>query len=80
MPQIPQQQPKRKRISVRAVFDLVMGFIYAAVGGALVVSKYIGLKLAFPPPEMLVAFGSVSVLYGAFRIYRGVKSFYSAEL
>jgi hypothetical protein len=80
MSQVPKQTPKRKRISVRAVFDLVMGFIYAAVGGVLVLSEYVGLKLAFPPPEMLLAFGSVSILYGAFRVYRGVKSFYSAEI
>jgi hypothetical protein len=75
-----QKPPKRKRISVRAVFDLVMGLIYAGVGGVLVVSKYIGLKLVFPPAEMLLAFGTVSILYGGFRIFRGVKSFYSAEV
>ena len=80
MPLFPEQQSNRKRISVRAVFDLVMGLIYAAVGGVLVVSEYIGFKPAFPPHEMILAFGAVSVLYGAFRIYRGVKTFYSGSV
>lgn len=66
---------KNKPVNVKALFDLAMGVIYAVVGAVLAVSKFIGLEIAFPPPDVLVVFGSGAFLYGAFRIFRGVKTF-----
>lgn len=43
------------------------------MGGALAASKYIGFELTFTSPEAVVIFGIAAMLYGAFRMFRGVK-------
>lgn len=64
---------KNKPVNVKAIFDLVMGLIYVVMGGALAASKYIGFELTFTSPEAVVIFGIAAMLYGAFRMFRGVK-------
>ena len=66
---------RKKPLNVRAVFDVVMGLIYAGVGAVLLLAKQIGLELTFPPPEVVSVFGVFCVLYGLFRVYRGVQSY-----
>ena len=68
---------KNKPINVKAVFDLVMGIVYVLVGGALALSKYIGMEITFPPPQSVMIFGIAAFLYGAFRIFRGVKTYHN---
>jgi len=70
---------KRKKISIRALFDWIMGSIYFAVGIFLVFAEQFGVKLQFPPPEFAIAFGVIAALYGLFRCYRGYVSFYLEE-
>lgn len=69
---------KNKPVSVRAIFDIVMGILYLVVGGMLAVSKYIGLEITFPPPEVITIFGAAAFLYGGFRIFRGIKTYKQA--
>lgn len=64
---------KNKPVNVKAVFDVAMGLIYAIVGIALITSKYIGLEITFPPPEVITIFGVLATLYGFFRVFRGYK-------
>lgn len=64
---------KNKPVNVKAIFDIVMGIVYVLVGGALALSKFIGLDITFPPPESIIIFGIAAFAYGAFRIFRGVK-------
>jgi hypothetical protein len=64
---------KNKPIQVKAIFDVVMGLVYAVVGITLAVSKYIGLEITFPPPEVVTIFGVIAAVYGLFRMYRGYK-------
>lgn len=66
---------KNKPVQVKAIFDIVMGLIYAGVGVTLAVSKYIGLEITFPPPEAVTIFGIFAALYGLFRMYRGYKTY-----
>jgi hypothetical protein len=66
---------KNKPINIKAIFDVVMGLVYGSVGIALVVSKYIGLEITFPPAEVVTIFGALAALYGAFRVYRGIKTY-----
>jgi len=66
---------KNKPVNVKAIFDLVMGLVYMVMGGILTASKYIGLELSFPPPEVITIFGIAAFIYGAFRIFRGVKTY-----
>mgnify|MGYP006946326051 CR=1 FL=1 len=66
---------KNKLVNVKALFDLAMGVIYAVVGAVLAVSKLVGLKIAFISPDVVIFFGIGAFLYGAFRIFRGIKTF-----
>ncbi len=66
---------KNKPVQVKAIFDIVMGLIYAGVGGTLALSKYIGLDIRFPPPEAVTIFGMIATLYGLFRVYRGYQTY-----
>jgi hypothetical protein len=67
----------KRRVNIKSVFDVLMGCIYAVVGLLLVFSKIRGQRLSFPPPEMVLIFGIISVAYGAFRIFRGIKTFHT---
>ncbi len=69
---------KNKPVNVKAIFDLVMGLVYLVMGAVLAASKYIGLELTFPPPEIITIFGIAAIIYGAFRIFRGVKLYKEA--
>jgi hypothetical protein len=64
---------KNKPVQVKAIFDVVMGLIYAGVGVTLTFSKYLGLDITFPPPEVVTIFGILATLYGLFRVFRGYK-------
>lgn len=66
---------KNKPINIKAIFDMVMGLVYLAMGAVLAGSKYIGLELPFPPPEVITIFGIAAFIYGAFRIFRGIKTY-----
>ncbi|MFN5136524.1 MAG: hypothetical protein ACK5DG_14520 [Chitinophagaceae bacterium] len=66
---------KNKPVNIKAIFDVVMGLVYAGVGITLVLSKYIGLEITFPPAELVTIFGTFAILYGIFRIYRGIKTY-----
>lgn len=67
-------QHKKGPLNIRAVFDLIMGVIYAAVGGFLAVSPYLKINLVFIEAPFVVIFGACCILYGGFRVYRGVKT------
>jgi hypothetical protein len=70
----PSGQKNNGPINIRAVFDVIMGFIYATVGGVLALSKTFNIKLAFIEPAFVVIFGVCCILYGGFRVYRGIKT------
>lgn len=70
---------KNKKMSVRALFDWIMGAIYFLVGIFLIFAEQFGMKLQFPPQEFAVVFGIIAALYGLFRCYRGYVSFYPEE-
>jgi drug/metabolite transporter superfamily protein YnfA len=53
-----------------------MGAIYAGVGGFFIVSGILGMEIEFPPKPFSYIFGALCMLYGGFRIYRGIKRNY----
>ena len=66
---------KNKPVNVKAVFDIVMGIVYLVMGAVLALSKFIGLEITFPPPDIIIVFGIAASLYGGFRIFRGIKTY-----
>lgn len=65
---------KNKPINVKAVFDVVMGLLYGGIGAFLAAAKYIGWEHNFPQPYVTI-FGIAAIIYGAFRIFRGIKTY-----
>ena len=71
-----EDKKQRAYINRRAISDLGMGIIYAGLGGFFVFSGMLGMQLAFPPKPFSYIFGALCMLYGGFRIYRGVRRNY----
>jgi len=59
---------------IRSIFDWVMGIIYLAVGVVLTFAPWLGIHIYFPPPDVARIFGTACMIYGGFRIYRGIKT------
>lgn len=71
-----EDKKQRAYINRRAIMDLGMGIIYAGLGGFFAFSEFLGTELVFPPKPFSYIFGGLCLLYGGFRIYRGIKRDY----
>jgi len=72
-----EDKKQRAYVNRRAIMDLGMGIIYAAAGAFFILSDVLmGIELAFPPKPFSYIFGALCLLYGGFRIYRGIKREY----
>jgi hypothetical protein len=69
---------KRKKAysNRRSMMDLGMGIIYAVMGGFFSFSQFFGISMEFPPKPFSYIFGGLCLIYGAFRIYRGIGKKY----
>lgn len=69
--------PKTKRyILRRSIMDVGMGIIYAAVGFMILFAKKIGLNNEFANGTAGKIFAGLFILYGFYRLYRGIKKDY----
>lgn len=66
---------RRAYVNRRALMDLGMGVIYTGMGGIFLFADKVGLASVFSPPFNYV-FGGLCLLYGGFRIYRGIRRNY----
>lgn len=72
--------PKTKRyILMKSVMDLGMGLIYVAVGIVILFANKIGLNNEFAEGTLGKIFAGLVMLYGLWRIYRGIKKDYVRE-
>lgn len=71
-----EEKKKRAYANRRSLMDLGMGIIYAFVGGFFALSGFFGINMEFPPKPFSYIFGGLCLLYGGFRIYRGLKKDY----
>ena len=60
----------------RSLMDLGMGIIYAGMGGFFLLYDLFGIRMEFPGKPFSYIFGGLCLVYGIFRIYRGVKKNY----
>ncbi|HUS03083.1 MAG TPA: hypothetical protein VMY77_15200 [Chitinophagaceae bacterium] len=71
---------KTKRyILMKSIMDLGMGLIYIAIGIMILFAKKIGLTSRFVESTMGKIFAALIMLYGLWRLYRGVKKDYLNE-
>ncbi len=69
--------PKTKRyIMMKSIMDLGMGLIYIGVGILILMAKKIGLNNEFVESMTGKIFAGVVILYGVWRLYRGLKKDY----
>lgn len=72
--------PKTKRyILMKSIMDLGMGLIYIGVGFVILFAKKIGLNNEFVESTLGKIFAGLVMLYGLWRIYRGIKKDYLKE-
>lgn len=71
-----EEKRKKAYMSRRSLMDLGMGIIYAVMGGFFLLSEVFGIYMEFPPKPFSYIFGGLCLLYGAFRIYRGLRKDY----
>ena len=70
-----EDKKQRAYINRRAFMDLGMGIIYTGMSGLMFFAKKVGLETVFSAPFNYI-FGGLCLLYGGFRIYRGIKKNY----
>ena len=70
-----EDKKQRAYINRRATMDLGMGIIYTGMGGLMVFASKVGLDNVFSVPFNYI-FGGICLLYGGFRIYRGIRKNY----
>lgn len=71
---------KTKRyILMKSIMDLGMGLIYIGVGFVILFAKKIGLNNEFVESTMGKIFAGLVMLYGLWRVYRGIKKDYLKE-
>lgn len=69
--------PKTKRyILMKSIMDLGMGLIYIAVGFIILFAKRIGLNSDFVESTPGKIFAALVIVYGLWRVYRGIKRDY----
>lgn len=68
-----EQRHRRRTASMRLVYDLAMGVIWLGVGVFFLFHRRFGYDLGLDT-TLTTIFGAASMLYGAFRIYRGISS------
>ena len=71
-----EEKRKKAYVNRRSLMDLGMGIIYAGMGGFFLLSEFFGVIMEFPPKPFSYIFGGLCLIYGGFRIYRGVRKNY----
>ncbi len=66
----------RRYIMMRMIMDFGMGFLYMAIGLFMMFPEKVGFQMETFDPIFRYLFGGLCVLYGAWRIYRGIKKDY----
>lgn len=71
---------KTKRyMMMRSITDLGMGFIYLGVGIIILFAKQFNFQNDFTISVPAKIFAVMVIIYGAWRIYRGIKKKYLRE-
>jgi len=62
---------------MRTIYNISMGLIILGIGVVMLFNDKLGLNLfESMNPIMIYAFSGLCIIYGAFRLYRGIKRDY----
>jgi hypothetical protein len=72
-----QREQRAKRYSrMKSIMDIGMGIIYIAVATVILFAKNFHLNSEFADSGIAKAFAYLVLIYGSWRIYRGIKKDY----
>ena len=71
-----EQRKKSAYSTRRSIMDIGMGLLWSAMGLLFLLKDYLGIALDFPDKPYDYIFGGLCLVYGVFRIYRGIKKNY----
>lgn len=72
--------PKTRRyMQMKSILDFGMGFMYIGVGVIILFARQFHLYNNFTDSIPAKLFGVLVIIYGAWRIYRGIKKDYYIE-
>jgi hypothetical protein len=71
-----EEKRRKAYVNRRSLMDFGMGILYAVMGGFFILSETFGIYMEFPPKPFSYIFGALCLVYGGFRIYRGIKKNY----
>jgi hypothetical protein len=69
----------RRYILMRSITDLGMGIIYIGVGVIILFAKQLNLYSDFAGGTLAKIFAVVIIIYGGWRVFRGIKKNYFKE-
>lgn len=61
---------------MKSLMDIGMGVIYIGVGIAILLARKFGLNNEFLDSILAKVFGGLIIIYGVWRVYRGLKKDY----
>ncbi len=72
------EKQRKSYNNMQTVYNITMGLLILGIGLMMFFNEKIGLNLAekFGDPLMINLFGGLCLLYGGFRLYRGIKKDY----
>lgn len=69
----------RRYILMRSITDFGMGFLYVAIGMVIFFARQFNFQNVFMMSIPAKFFAALAIIYGAWRIYRGIKKNYYRE-
>lgn len=68
------ERQRKNYDTMRSVYNVTIGIVITGIGIMMFLNEKIGLNLLQQfDPLMIYAFGGLCLLYGIFRLYRGIK-------
>ena len=68
------ERHKKNYDTMRSVYNITIGIVITGIGVLMFLNEKVGLNLLQQfDPLMIYAFGGLCLLYGIFRLYRGIK-------
>jgi len=68
------EKQKKNYTVMRSIYNITIGIVITGIGVLMFLNEKIGLNLVQQfDPIMIYAFGGLCLLYGSFRLYRGIK-------
>ena len=68
-----EQKHRQNQANIRSIYDLTMGILWTGAGLFLLFHRRMGFEFDV---DLTLAriFGGTAIVYGLFRLYRGIKS------